>query len=150
MFSEKCERAIKKAFKLMEECHPVYTTGKDFLKSEDTKKFWKLRLANRKNEQFEILFLNNQHQKIACETLFKGTIDSAAVYPRVIIQKVLEHNAAAIILAHNHPSGVCVPSQADIDITKKIKDACNTISVRVLDHIIVGNGTFSFSESGII
>lgn len=150
MFSDKCERAIKKAFKLMEEEHPVYATGKDFLNSEDTKKFWKLRLANRKNEQFDILFLNNQHQKIACETLFKGTIDAAAVYPRVIIQKILEHNAAAIILGHNHPSGICVPSQADKSITRKIQDACNTIDVRVLDHIIVGSGTYSFSESGIL
>ena len=148
MFSEKCERAIKKALKLMEEESPAYTTSEAFLSSSTTKDFWKLRLGNRKNEQFDILFLNNQHQQIACETLFKGTIDSSAVYPRVIIQKILEHNAAAVILGHNHPSGICVPSQADKSITKKIQEACNTIDVRVLDHIIVGNGTYSFSESG--
>ena len=148
MFSEKCERAIQKAFKLMEEECPVYVTGEDFLNSKATKNFWKLRLANRKNEQFDILFLNNQHQQLACETLFKGTIDAASVHPRVVIQRILHHNAAAVILGHNHPSGISLPSIADKKITDKLKSACAAIDVRVLDHIIVGTDIYSFSESG--
>lgn len=148
MFSKECEEAIQKAFKLMEEESPAYATGPCFKNSEASKKFWKLRLSHKKNEQFDVLFLDSQHCKIACETLFKGTINAAAVYPRVIIQKIIEHNAAAIVLGHNHPSNICTPSTADKAITKRIQNACNTIDVSVLDHIIVGDGVYSFAESG--
>lgn len=148
MFSKECEEAIQKAFKLMEEESPSYATGPCFKNSEASKKFWKLRLSHKKNEQFDVLFLDSQHCKIACETLFKGTINAAVVYPRVIIQKIIEHNAAAIVLGHNHPSNVCTPSTADKSITKRIQNACSTIDVSVLDHIIVGDGIYSFAESG--
>lgn len=148
MLSDKCKRAINRALKLMEEEWPAYSTGEAFLTSEVTKQFWKLRLANRKNEQFDVLFLDNQHKLVACETLFKGTIDASAVYPRVVIQKILKHNAAAIIVAHNHPSGISTPSTADRQVTSKIKTACDTIDVRLLDHMIVGEGIYSFSEHG--
>jgi len=150
MFSEKCERAIKKAFKLMEEEAPIYDSGAEFLNSSASATFWKLRLSGKKNEQFDVLFLDNQHRKIACETLFQGTIDAASVYPRVIIQKILEHNAAAVILGHNHPSGLTEPSQADLKVTDKIKKACDAIDVRILDHIIVGKDTYSFAANGQI
>ena len=148
MFSKECEEAIQKAFKLMEEESPSYATGPCFKNSEASKKFWKLRLSHKKNEQFDVLFLDSQHCKIACETLFKGTINAAAIYPRVVIQKILQYNAAAVILSHNHPSGISTPSQADITITKRLQEACNLIDVKVLDHIIVGNEIYSFAESG--
>jgi len=148
MFSLKCENAIKRALKLMEEECPLYDTGEEFVTSEGTKNFWKLRLGNRKNERFDMVFLNGQNRKIACETLFEGTIDSATIYPRIIIQKILQYNASAVILGHNHPSGMLEASVADKAITKRIMEACETIDVKVLDHIIVGNGVLSFAEKG--
>ena len=85
------------------------------------------------------------------EELFSGTIDGAAVYPREVVKRCLRHNAAAVIFAHNHPSGVAEPSQADIAITRRLAAALNTIDVRVLDHIVVGrNEAVSFAERGLM
>lgn len=113
--------------------------------------YLQLQLAQQSNEQFCVMFLNNQHQLIAFETLFSGTIDQAPVFPRVIVQRALEHNAAAVILAHNHPSGTLEASRADRTITQRIQDALQLIDVRVLDHFIVSTeGWLSFSESGYL
>lgn len=113
--------------------------------------FLKFELSTDKNESFGVLFLDNQHNLIKFERIFQGTIDGASVYPRVIIQKALEHNASAIILAHNHPSGIAEASSSDIGITNRIKEACNMIDIRVLDHIIVAhNLTTSFAQKGLI
>lgn len=102
-------------------------------------------------EKFGMIFLTNQHQIIAMETLFEGTIDGASVYPREVIKKVLNHNAAAVILFHNHPSGDCTPSQSDKAITEKIRSCLNVIDVRLLDHFIVGfDAHKSFAELGLI
>lgn len=150
MFSEKCNRAIKKALKLMEEECPKYSSGPEMTSSQAAKAFWELRLYGKKNEQFDVLFLDSQHRKIACETLFKGTINASSVYPRVIIQKIIEHNAAAIMLGHNHPSGLAKESLADKNVTDKIVKACNTIDVAVLDHVIVGDSVMSFAEKGLL
>ncbi len=85
------------------------------------------------------------------EELFRGTIDGAAVYPREVVKRCLHHNAAAVILAHNHPSGVAEPSQADIAITNKLRIALATIDVRVLDHLVIGNSVVvSFAERGLL
>ncbi len=91
-----------------------------------------------------MLFLNNQHYLIEKETLFQGTINSTQVHPREIIKSALKYNAAAIILAHNHPSGITTPSKEDIAVTEQIQQACKLIDVRVLDHLIIGKTRFSF------
>ncbi|MCP4984600.1 MAG: JAB domain-containing protein [Colwellia sp.] len=110
----------------------------DYLLSE-------LRFESR--EIFAVLFLDNQHQMLTFERLFFGTIDAAAVYPRVVVEQALKHHAAAVILTHNHPSGIAEASIADKQITKKLLQALQLIDVRVLDHIIVaGNQCYSFAE----
>jgi len=108
------------------------------------------RLRDYPYEVFSCLFLDNRHRIIQYEELFKGTIDGASVHPREVVRKAIEHNAAAIILAHNHPSGVSEPSQADMRITQKLTEALALIDVRVLDHFIVGDEVTSFVEQGLI
>jgi DNA repair protein RadC len=106
-------------------------------------------LRDRQREAFYILFLDNQHRVIQDEILFEGTIDAASVYPREVVKRALHHNAAALILAHNHPSGVAEPSQSDIRITSRISDALALVDIRVLDHFVVGDGEIvSFAERG--
>jgi DNA repair protein RadC len=110
-----------------------------------------LELANLEAERFDVLFLNNQHQLIEHIPLFHGTIDGASVYLREVVKKALQLNAAAVILAHNHPSGIKEPSQADKQITEKIKAAMSLMEIRTLDHIIVaGKDTYSFAEHGLM
>ena len=100
-------------------------------------------------EVFACLFLDSQHRVIEFEILFQGTINGASVHPREVIRKTLKHNAAALILAHNHPSGVAEPSTADRQITHKLSEALSLIEVKVLDHIIIGDGqAVSFAERG--
>ncbi len=102
-------------------------------------------------EVFTCLFLDNRHRLIAVEDLFFGTIDGASVHPREIARRCLELNAAALILAHNHPSGTTDPSRADQQITQRIKDALALVEVRVLDHLVVGGGeAYSFASHGLI
>lgn len=106
-------------------------------------------LRDRQREAFYILFLDNQHRVIQDEILFEGTIDAASVYPREVVKRALQHNAAALILAHNHPSGVAEPSQSDRRITNRICDALALVDIRVLDHFVVGDGEIvSFAERG--
>lgn len=106
-------------------------------------------LRHRHQEVFCALLLDNQHRLLSFEELFQGTIDGASVYPREVVKKVLAHNAAAVIFAHNHPSGVAEPSQADRHITERLINALNLVDVRVLDHLIVGDGdVVSFAERG--
>ena len=103
------------------------------------------------HEAFAVMFLNNQHQIIKFEVMFNGTVNSATVYPREVIKRALELNAAAIILAHNHPSGNPEQSQSDEAITQKIKDACNLVDINLLDHIIIGaKESVSLAERGLI
>ena len=113
--------------------------------------YLQLQLAEEKNEVFSTLFLDNQHRLLAFEKLFYGTINEAMIYPRIIIQKALEHNAAAIILAHNHPSGKCEPSNADKEITVQIRTILEILNISLLDHIIVSHpNTYSFAEHGLL
>ena len=119
--------------------------------SAATRKYLKARFLGCQHEVFSCLFLNNQHHVVTLEELFRGTIDGAAVYPREVVKRCLHYNAAAVIFAHNHPSGVAEPSQADIAITKKLTCALQTIDVRVLDHLVIGAaGVLSFAERGLI
>jgi DNA repair protein RadC len=116
-----------------------------------TRKFLEAQLRNRPYEVFCCLFLNKRHRLIAFEELFRGTTDSAPVHVKEVVRQTLRHNATAVILAHNHPSGVMEPSQADECITQRLKDALALMDVRVLDHVIVGEaGCFSFSEHGLL
>jgi len=121
-----------------------------FLESpEAVKSLVALQMRDLEHEVFACLFLDNRHRLITYEPLFRGTIDSASVYPREVVKAALACNAAAVVLAHNHPSGVAEPSRADIDITARLKKALTLIDVRVLDHIIVGdNYQVSLAERG--
>lgn len=118
---------------------------------EDTKRFLSARLRDYPHEVFAILFLDNQHRVIEFEELFHGTIDSATVHPREVVRRALHHNAAALILAHNHPSGIAEPSQSDQRITQRLKDALTLIDVRLLDHFVIGDGEpTSLAERGML
>ncbi len=116
-----------------------------------TTSFLQSKLALKEHEVFSAIYLDNQHGMIAFEELFTGTIDSASVYPRELVKRCLHHNAAAIILAHNHPSGIPEPSVSDRTITSRLQEALKLIDVRLLDHIVVaGTGAVSFAERGIM
>jgi DNA repair protein RadC len=106
----------------------------------DSAAFLKAQLAHRPYEVFACLFLDNRHRVLAFEELFRGTLDGASVHPREVVRASLKHNAAAVILAHNHPSGVAEPSAADRNITHQLRDALQLVGVRVLDHLVVGAG----------
>ena len=114
-----------------------------------TREYLQAQLRDRPREVFALLLLDNQHRVIQFVELFYGTLDSATVWPREIVQIALKHNAAAVILAHNHPSGVAEPSRADRQITDRILAALALVDIRVLDHLVIGDGiTVSFAERG--
>ncbi|NAX45445.1 DNA repair protein RadC [Photobacterium halotolerans] len=121
-----------------------------FTNPDNVKEYLKLKLGAYDREVFSLMLLDNQHQLIRFEELFFGTIDAASIYPREVVKAVLNANAAAVILAHNHPSGITTPSQADKQITRKLIEALQLIDVRVLDHIVVGEDCVSFAEMGWI
>lgn len=119
--------------------------------SEQARLYLNLMLAQKEQEVFVVMFLDNQHCLIDVAEMFRGTIDGAPVYPREVVKAALAANAAAVILAHNHPSGSPKPSGADKLITKKLQESLGLVDVRVLDHIIVGKQlTFSFAGAGLI
>lgn len=119
--------------------------------SDLTRDYLRARMRDYQHEVFACLYLDNQHRVMAMEELFQGTIDGAAVYPREVVKRCLHNNAAAVIFAHNHPSGLAEPSHADIAITNRLKTALNTIDVRVLDHVVVGRAdVVSFAERGLL
>jgi len=106
-------------------------------------------LAHREREIFQVIFFDNQHRVIHTSEMFSGTINSVEVHPREIVREALKRNAAAVILAHNHPSGLAEPSRADRDITQQIVRACTLLNIRVLDHMVIGRGEYvSFAERG--
>lgn len=124
----------------------------DVLTSPDaTRSYLTAKLAPAQREIFATVFLDNRHRVLAYEELFFGTIDGASVHPREVVKAALTHNAAAVIFAHNHPSGVAEPSRADEQITNRLRDALQLIDVRTLDHLIVGGcDIVSFAERGLI
>ena len=148
--SEDDQSLIDQAIRCLER---QYLVKSDVLTSPDaTRAYLKLRLYALEYEVFSVLFLDNRHRVICYEELFRGTIDGANVHPREIVRRVIETNAAAVIFAHNHPSGVAEPSQADLRITQTLKNALALIEVRVLDHIIIGDvmESVSFAEQGLL
>ncbi len=116
-----------------------------------TRDYLKAALRDRPHEVFCALMLDTRHRVISFEQLFTGTIDSAHVHPRVVVEKALQRGAAALIIAHNHPSGIAEPSQADLAITRRLRDALNLVDIRLLDHFIVGDTEVtSLAERGLV
>lgn len=129
----------------------ILQRGNALTSPDITRAYLSAQLRGYSYEVFACLFLDNQHRVIVWEELFRGTIDGASVYPREVAKKALFHHAAAVIFAHNHPSGINEPSQADRQITDKLKQALGLFDIRVLDHFIVGDGDpFSFAEHGLL
>ena len=129
----------------------ILKRGNALTSPEATRAYLSAQLRGYSYEVFACLFLDNQHRVIQLEELFRGTIDGASVYPREVAKRALFHNAAAVIFAHNHPSGINEPSQADKNITDKLKQALTLFDIRVLDHFIIGDGLpYSFAEHGLL
>ncbi len=125
--------------------------GDAFTSPEQTREFLTLKLRAYPYEVFSCLYLDNRHRLLSFDELFRGTIDSAQVHAREVVRAALKHNAAAVILSHNHPSGVAEPSQSDINLTQELKRALQLIDVRVLDHLIIGSGeAISLAERGLL
>jgi len=138
-------RTIKRALTLLE--NHLREPGVAFTSTPFSRDWIRLQLASQERELFMVLLLDNQNRLLAHETLFKGTISSTVVYPREVVKVALQHNAAAVILAHNHPSGFAEPSDADRNITERLKKALTLVEVRLLDHLVVGSKEIvSFAE----
>ena len=131
--------------------HETLLRGDALANPDDTRHYLTVRLRDFAHEVFAVLFLDNRHRVISLDEMFTGTINGASVHPREIVKRALSHNAAAVILAHNHPSGVAEPSEADKHLTRKLSDALGLIDVRVLDHFVIGDGeAVSFAERGYL
>jgi len=112
--------------------------------------FLRIRLGGLLHEEFHALWLDNRRRILDCQRLFTGTIDGANVYPREVVRAALSHNASAVILVHNHPSGVAEPSASDRAITRELKEALDLVGVRVLDHVVVGETCISLATQGLV
>lgn len=129
----------------------VIKHGPKLRNPQDVKDYLRLKLIREQREVFAVVFLDAQQRVLAYEPLFLGTIHQTAVYPRIVVQRAMSLNAASMILAHNHPSGSTQPSEADKQLTNRLKSLLESIDVRVLDHFIIGEeGTFSFAEHGLL
>lgn len=125
--------------------------GEAIRSPRDTERFLLARLAHLEHELFGCLFLDNRHRVLSFDPLFRGTIDGTSVYPREVVKEALRINAAAVILAHNHPSGVAEPSDADERITRRLKAALDLVDIRLLDHLVVGHGqATSLASRGLL
>jgi DNA repair protein RadC len=140
------DTVIRLAFNLLEMRHHP---GQALCSPDETKAYLRLKLSDYRAEVFGVLFLDNRHRIIADEALFQGTIDGANVHPRIVVQRALEVNAAAVLFYHNHPSGVAEPSNADRNITQRLTEALALVDIRVLDHFVVSaSESVSFVERG--
>ncbi len=127
-----------------------FQRGKVIANPKDAAQFLPFKLATLEHESFWVMFLNNSHRVLAFEELSRGTINQSSVYPREVLKRSLQLNASALIFAHNHPSGSAKPSEADINITGKLKQVLSIVDVEVLDHFIVaGDSTISMAEKGL-
>jgi DNA repair protein RadC len=143
--------ALQAALELGRRCtEETLVIGEKLASSEAAKSFLTKQLRYYEKEVFACLFLDTHHRLLGFEELFQGTIHEINIYPREVVKRCLAHNAAKIILAHNHPSGVTTPSQADRDLTNLLKQALMLVDIQVLDHIIVGNGCLSLVEEGLL
>jgi DNA repair protein RadC len=145
----KNDAVIRKALQILEK--RIYREGHKFDSPTATKDYLRIKFASVEREVFSVVFLDAQHGVISIEDMFAGTITQTSVYPREIVKRALRLNAAAVVLAHNHPSGNVEPSRADESLTNQIKTVLAMVDVRVIDHIIVGGlQTMSFAERGLI
>ncbi len=143
------QRTIQRALALLEQ--HLRKPGESFTSPDAVRHWLCLQMAGLEREVFMALYLDNQHRLLAHETLFTGSINSTEVHPREIVKSALKHNAAAVLLAHCHPSGHADPSDADRQITHRIQETLALVDVRVLDHCIVGGMTvYSFVEHGLL
>lgn len=143
------DRAIYRALKIIE--GRIKEHGEALNSPASVKNYLRLLLANEEREVFVVLFLDAQNRVTASEALFTGTLTQTSVYPREVVKRVLFHNSASVILAHNHPSGIAEPSQADQVLTMALKNALALVDTRVLDHFIIGDvGVLSFAERGLM
>jgi len=126
------------------------TRGDALCSPDETRQYLSSQLGGYPHEVFACLFLDNRNRVIAFEKMFFGTIDGASVYPREVVRLALKKNAAAVIFAHNHPSGVAEPSRADENITQRLKQALELVDIRVLDHFVIGDEVVSFAERGLL
>ena len=127
-----------------------FTEGPTLTSPGDTKRYLEAALGHLEHERFCAVWLDNRHRVLRFDELSKGTIDGASVYPREVVKAALSVNAAAAIFAHNHPSGIGEPSQADERITQRLKSALALVDIRVLDHFVIGKTTVSFAERGLL
>ena len=143
------DEIVREALRILDRRY--FTAGEALVSPRDAAAYLKAKLAAYPWEVFGVLFLDNRHRVLAFEEMFRGTLDGASVHPREVVRAALKHNAAAVILAHNHPSGVAEPSAADRNITRQLRDALQLIGVRVLDHLVVGAGEpTSMAARGLI
>lgn len=141
------QRTIKRAISLLD--NYLRQPGVELTSSEQVRDWLRLKLCRLEREVFMVLFLDNQHRLIVHETLFSGAISSVGVHPREVVKSALKHNAAAVTLAHNHPSGLAEPSQSDRRITEKLQQALALVDVRILDYFFTGSHDIvSFAERG--
>ncbi len=149
MLNEEQQAIINQAISILES--ELAISGEGIGSSSDAQSLCRLKLSAYESEVFAVLFLNSQHELISFDELFLGTIDSACVFPREVVKLALKRNAAAVIFTHNHPSGQSLPSNADRQITDRLKAALELVDIRVLDHIVVGRTQVtSFSEAGLL
>lgn len=141
------QRTVKRALTLLD--RHLRETGVAFTSTQAARDWLKLKMAGLEREEFIVLYLNQQNQLIAHETLFTGTINSTEIHPREVVKRALYFNAATVIIAHNHPSGDPTPSQADKTITLRLMQALALVDIHLLDHLIVGGMEIvSFAERG--
>ena len=140
---------VQQAIVLLE--RRVFKAGPRLERPAAVRDYLRLKLVAEPNEIFVVVFMNSMHDVLAVEPMFHGTINATSVYPRVVLQRALQLNAAAVIFAHQHPSGTTEPSNADRLLTEQLKTALALIDVRVLDHFVIGQGApYSFAESGLL
>ena len=144
--------AIRAAIELAQRYLEAGLQKQDVLTNpQSTRDYLTVQLRSYPHEVFACLFLDNRHHILSFDKMFNGTIDGASVYPREVVKRALFHNAAAVIFAHNHPSGIAEPSTADISLTRRLKTALELVEIRVLDHFIIGDRqAVSFAERGLI
>lgn len=141
------QQTVRTALTLLE--RQLREPGASFTSSHTVRDWLRLQLATQEREEFIALFLDNQHRLITHDTLFTGTINHTQVHPREVVKAALKHNAAAILVAHSHPSGLAEPSDADRRITERLKQALDLVDIRLLDHLVVGGmDIVSFAERG--
>ena len=149
--TNKAERQLHAGAELIRRAMRTTMIGALLTSPQQTARYLQLHFRGRQSEVFTVVFLDSQHRVRGIDDLFFGTVDGTTVHPREVVRRALERNAAAVILAHNHPSGVSEPSQADIKITERLRHALALIDVRVLDHLVVADDSVtSLAERGVI